>query len=70
MAEEFPHVKFLGCNFVPTRHPHNDNVQFEVYNLNDGIRGRDSSFDLIHASGTFKTVSSPYKYYKNIAYGH
>ena len=56
MADEYPHVKFTGCNFVPTRHPHRSNVQLEVYNLNDGIRGRDDSYDLIRADGLFKMV--------------
>ncbi|TDL30019.1 hypothetical protein BD410DRAFT_811410 [Rickenella mellea] len=54
MAEEYPYVKFHGCNFVPTRHPFHDNVQFEVYNLNDGFRGQDASYDIIHAANTFK----------------
>lgn len=56
MAEEYPHVKFHGCNFVPTRHPHRDNLLLEVYNLNDGLRGKDASFDMIHATGCFKMV--------------
>ena len=57
MAVEYPHVKFTGCNFVPTRHPHHENIQLEVYNLNDGLRGRDESYDLIHACSCFKGVS-------------
>ncbi|KAI5117560.1 hypothetical protein M0805_004473 [Coniferiporia weirii] len=54
MVREYPHVKFTGCNFVPTRHPHHPNIILEIYNLNDGLRGRDGSFDLIHAIGCFK----------------
>lgn len=57
MAEEFPHVKFHGCNFVPIRHPHYENVLFEVYNLNDGFLGKNGTFDLIHCRGTFKMAS-------------
>lgn len=56
MAEEFPHVKFTGCNWVPTRHPYRENVVLEVYNLNDGIRGKDNHFDIIHGDGLFKMV--------------
>lgn len=58
MAMEYPHAKFTGCNFVPTRHPHRSNIVLEVYNLNDGFRGKDQSFDLIHAFCTFKMVPS------------
>ena len=58
MAEEYPHVKFHGCNFVPTRHPFRENVLLEVYNLNEGLRGDDASFDMIHAYGCFKMVSN------------
>lgn len=57
MAIEFPHVKFTGCNFVPTRHPHRPNIVLEVYNLNDGLRGKSESYDLIHALACFKTAS-------------
>ena len=60
MAEEFPHVEFVGCHFVPTRHLYHENVQLQVYNLNEGFRGNDASFDLIHASCTFKMVSLPF----------
>ncbi|KAL5487577.1 hypothetical protein ACEPAI_5685 [Sanghuangporus weigelae] len=54
MAKEYPHVKFTGCNLVPTRHPHTPNIQLEVYNLHQGFHGRNESYDLIHMSGTFK----------------
>ncbi|EJD01670.1 uncharacterized protein FOMMEDRAFT_158822 [Fomitiporia mediterranea MF3/22] len=54
MAKEYPHVKFTGCNLVPTRHPHSPNIQLEVYNLHDGFHGRDESYDMIHMFGTFK----------------
>lgn len=60
MAAEYPFVKFVGCNFVPTRHPFRDNVQLEVYNLNEGLRGRDNSFDLIHADGLVKLVRTKF----------
>lgn len=56
MADQFPHVKFTGCNFVPTRHPHHPNIQLEIYNLNEGFRGRDEYYDLIRMEGCFKTV--------------
>ena len=56
MAKEYPHVKFTGCNFVPTRHPHSPNIQLEVYNLHEGLRGRDESYDMIHMFGAFKNV--------------
>ena len=58
MAAEYPHVKFHGCNYVPTRHPFRENVLLEVYNLNDGLKGEDASFDMIHAYGCFKIVSN------------
>ena len=57
MAVEYPHVKFTGCNVVPTRHPYSDKVQFEVYNVADGLHGKDNHYDLIHASGCYKMVS-------------
>lgn len=63
MAKEYPHVKFTGCNFVPTRHPHNSNIQLEVYNLHDGFHGKDETYDMIHMFGTFKFVCSPFIYY-------
>lgn len=56
MAAEYPFAKFTGCNFVPTRHAHRDNVLLEVYNLSDGLHGKDNSFDLIHADGLVKMV--------------
>ena len=56
MAKEYSHVKFTGCNFVPTRHPHSSNIQLEVYNLHDGFHGKDETYDLIHMLSTFKFV--------------
>ncbi|KLO07900.1 hypothetical protein SCHPADRAFT_836007 [Schizopora paradoxa] len=54
MALEYPHVKFTGANFVPTRHPYRENVQFEVYNLVEGLHGKNGTYDIIHADATFK----------------
>lgn len=56
MAKEYPHVKFTGCNFVPTRHPHLPNIQLEVYDLHGGFHGKDETYDFIHMNGTFKFV--------------
>ena len=56
MALEYPHVKFTGANFVPTRHPYRENVQFEVYNLVEGLHGKNGTYDIIHADATFKMV--------------
>lgn len=56
MASEYPHVKFTGCHLVPVRHAHQENVQIEIYNLHEGLRGRDESYDVIHGSGLFKFV--------------
>ncbi|TDL17678.1 hypothetical protein BD410DRAFT_843472 [Rickenella mellea] len=55
MAEQFPHVKWHGVQLVPSRHPHSDNIVFEVYDVNEGLRGTEGSFDLIHSrlTGTY-----------------
>lgn len=56
MAQEYAHVKFTGCHVVPVRHPHQPNVQIEIYNVHEGLRGKDESYDMIHGSGLFKFV--------------
>ncbi|KAG8989554.1 hypothetical protein FRB94_014311 [Tulasnella sp. JGI-2019a] len=52
MAEDFPHVKFIGIDLVPiaTRFPPN-NEQFECYDFlaGPGLRCREASIDVIHA---------------------
>lgn len=56
MAEQYQHVRFTGCHVVPVRHPQRPNVQIEVYNVHEGLLGKDGSYDIIHGSGLFKFV--------------
>ncbi|TDL17679.1 hypothetical protein BD410DRAFT_794152 [Rickenella mellea] len=55
MSEQFPHVKWHGIQFVPNRRPYRENVVYEVYDISEGLRGADCSFDFIHSrlSGLF-----------------
>ncbi|KAG8878505.1 hypothetical protein FRB97_002443 [Tulasnella sp. 331] len=52
MASEFPHVKFIGLDLVPTatQYPPT-NAQFECYDFlaDRGLQLRDASIDIIHA---------------------
>ena len=68
MAKEYPHAKFTGCNFVPTRHPHSSNIQLEVYNLHNGFHGKDETYDLIHMFSTFKFVSDYYYHRRRVSF--
>ncbi|OBZ74636.1 Cytochrome b-c1 complex subunit 2, mitochondrial [Grifola frondosa] len=59
MAQEYPHVKFMGLDIVPiaTRSPPR-NVQFEIHNINERFRFPSDNIDFVHARSISMAVSA------------
>ncbi|QRW06887.1 methyltransferase domain protein [Ceratobasidium sp. AG-Ba] len=60
MAQQFPHVDFLSVDNVPlTAHIPRPNIEFEVYDLFNGIVAPDESFDMIHIRQSTAHIRNP-----------
>ena len=50
MAEAYPAAKFVSVDLKPlTEFPPHPRIDFEVYNLTNGLVYPDASFDFVHA---------------------
>ncbi|CAE6470815.1 unnamed protein product [Rhizoctonia solani] len=53
LAQERPDVDFVSVDIAPVApHTPNANIEFEVYNILEGIRAPNASFDLVHCTST------------------
>ncbi|KAG9099990.1 hypothetical protein FS749_016559 [Ceratobasidium sp. UAMH 11750] len=60
MSLQFPHVDFLSLDNVPlTPHMPHPNVEFEVYDLYNGIAAPDETFDVAHMRFTMMHLTNP-----------
>ncbi|QRV80651.1 methyltransferase domain protein [Ceratobasidium sp. AG-Ba] len=60
MAQQFPHVDFLSVDNVPlTSHMPRPNIEFEVYDIFNGIAAPDESFDLVHIRQSTAHIRNP-----------
>ncbi|KAG9103401.1 hypothetical protein FRC06_011041 [Ceratobasidium sp. 370] len=56
LASERPDVDFVSVDLAPMApHTPNANIEFEVYNILDGIRAPDATFDMVHCRFTMTT---------------
>ncbi|KAG8690547.1 hypothetical protein FRC09_011943, partial [Ceratobasidium sp. 395] len=56
LASERPDVDFVSVDLAPMApHTPNANIEFEVYNILDGIRAQDATFDMVHCRFTMTT---------------
>ncbi|CAE6430464.1 unnamed protein product [Rhizoctonia solani] len=56
LASERPDVDFLSVDLAPVApHTPSANIEFEVYNILEGIRAPDASFDMVHCTSTMTT---------------
>ncbi|KAJ1300267.1 hypothetical protein OPQ81_005094 [Rhizoctonia solani] len=56
LALERPDVDFVSVDIAPVApHTPNANIEFEVYNILEGIRAEDATFDLVHCTSTMTT---------------
>ncbi|QRV82717.1 methyltransferase domain protein [Ceratobasidium sp. AG-Ba] len=56
LANERPDVDFVSVDLAPMApHTPNTNIEFEVYNILDGIRAPDATFDMVHCRFTATT---------------
>ncbi|KAG8744031.1 hypothetical protein FRC10_010920 [Ceratobasidium sp. 414] len=60
MSLQFPHVDFLSLDNVPlTTHIPRPNVEFEVYDLYNGIAAPDATFDVAHLRLAMMHLTNP-----------
>ncbi|KAG9074237.1 hypothetical protein FRC06_010824 [Ceratobasidium sp. 370] len=60
MSLQFPHVDFLSLDNVPlTAHVPRPNVEFEVYDLYNGIAAPDATFDVAHLRLAMMHLKNP-----------
>ncbi|KAF8715273.1 Methyltransferase domain, partial [Rhizoctonia solani] len=56
LASERPDVDFVSVDIAPVApHTPSANIEFEVYNVLEGIHAQDASFDLVYCSSTMTT---------------
>lgn len=57
LASERPDVDFVSVDIAPVApHTPNANIEFEVYNVLEGIRAADESFDVVYCRATMTMV--------------
>ncbi|KAF8749650.1 Methyltransferase domain [Rhizoctonia solani] len=57
LASERPDVDFVSVDIAPVApHTPSANIEFEVYNVLEGIHAQDASFDLVYCSSTMTTT--------------
>jgi SAM-dependent methyltransferase len=57
LASERTDVDFVSVDIAPVApHTPSANIEFEVYNILEGIHAQDASFDLVHCTSTMTTV--------------
>lgn len=67
LASERPDVDFVSVDIAPAApHTPNVNTEFEVYNILEGIRAEDATFDLVHCRFTMTMVSSLHFFHPSI----
>ncbi|KAG8721382.1 hypothetical protein FRC08_013543 [Ceratobasidium sp. 394] len=67
MSYRFPHVDILSIDNVPlTPHMPRPNVEFQVYDLYNGIATPDETFDVVHMRFTMMQLRNPEDFIRDI----